>query len=68
MPAGTQPEGQITRARAEGSVVAAGTSPDVVLGVLARRAQDQSLAPTFAEMAVAANTAQDRAFCSSRTS
>ena len=58
----TQRGGQNTRARAEDIAAAAGTSPDVVFNVLARRAQEQSLAPTFAEMAVAADTARDRAF------
>ena len=57
-----QRESQITRARAEDIAAAAGTSPDVVFNVLARRAQEQSLAPTFAEMAAAADTARDRAF------
>ena len=57
----TQRGGQITRARAEEIAASAGTNADVVLDVLARSAQNDALAPTFADMAAAANAAQDRA-------
>ena len=38
-----------------------GVNADVVLDVLARGAHDEALTPTFADMAAAANAAQDRA-------